>query len=286
MTYGCFRAVLDDLNEAGSDEFPDDWDEEVQRSIEGLAESYAKLRKPDRDLIDYSTLPVQAAYSFMYAVGRAEFLYEILCHTRDKLGAPLFGKTKLRVVSLGGGPASELPGLVKFLDDPDSKEKVQEIDFAVFDKEAAWEHVAELVAEKINDKRVTLTSYEGLDLTQVQTCAAADLSAADLVILSFVISEVCCIPGSSAVRTNLAHMLSRLPPGAAVVYNDSNAYSFYSFMNSVAAGVPKLDQVHEFEGMVELKSPDFSGAFEQMIESTGRTPHLNSRAVAKFYRKS
>ncbi len=85
---------------------------------------------------------------------------------------------------------------------------------------------------------------------------------------------------------NLATMLATLPAGATVLYNDSDAYSFYSFMNGVTARVPGLNQVQEVQDTIAISGPDLTGEFEEMIDRYGRTPHLNSKAVAKLLVKS
>ncbi len=90
MLYDCFRAVLEDLQDTGQDAHPDDWEERVEDALTSLEASYGALRDSSRALIDYSALPVQTAYMFVYAVGRAEFTYEILRRFRRLQGTPLF----------------------------------------------------------------------------------------------------------------------------------------------------------------------------------------------------
>src|SRR5687767_1761878 len=88
MIYDCFRAVLRDLNEAGRQQYGDQWEPKVEEALLSLEKSYEELREPSRNLIDYSSLPFLAAYAFVYAVGRAQFMYEILRRFRNEAGAP------------------------------------------------------------------------------------------------------------------------------------------------------------------------------------------------------
>lgn len=286
MIYDCFRAILEDLNAAGRDEYGDEWEDKVATALLGLEDSYKELRDTNRVLIDYSELSAQTAYAFVYAVGRAEFTYEILRRFKRLAGKSLLGKSQINVVSIGGGPASELVGIVKYLTDPVSGETVTELNYDIYDKEGDWEHVASRVVDTLKEVPVSGHSYNELDLSNSAECSKIDLGNTDLVVLSFVISEICCVPNSAAIRANLAGILSTLHSGATVLYNDSDAYSFYAFMNSITAQVPSLNQIFEVQDMIAVSSPDFSGEFDEMIEQYERTPHLNSKAVAKLLVKS
>jgi hypothetical protein len=124
MIFDVFERVLSELDSSGEDTFGDRWQPEVAAALECLSEYYGNqnLRNPDRELVDYSGLPTQAAYTFMYAIGRADFTYQLLSRFRQALGKPLFNKSSLNVTSVGGGPASELVGLVRYLGDAASGE--------------------------------------------------------------------------------------------------------------------------------------------------------------------
>ncbi len=283
MPYDCFRAVLEDLNQVGRDELGSDWEPEVTSALTTLEASYKELLNSSRSLIDYSELPAQTAYTFVYAVGRAEFTYEILKRFKDQAGKPLFGKRKLRIVSIGGGPASELVGLVKYLQETSAEENVGGLTYDVYDKEENWEHVASQVVANISGVSIQGPNYFQLDLADTTECSQINLHEADLVILSFVISEVCCLPDSDVIKKNVASVLSTLSTGAHVLYNDSDAYSFYTCMNLIAAKTKGLTQMGEVQDLIAISAPDLSGEFEDMIEIHDRTPHLNSKAVAKLF---
>lgn len=125
--------------------------------------------------------------------------------------------------------------------------------------------------------------FEELDVVDDEASAACDLSEDDLVILSFFISEVCIIPESISVIKNLNAILRTISVGSRVLYNDSDAYSFYSFMNSRSRAVKGLSEQHEIQDVISVDDVNFDGLYEEYIGRYDRTPHLHSKAVSKIY---
>lgn len=284
MTVGALSTLLESLDEAGIETHGDDWDDLISQRLGALESSYAELRDPDREVIDYGDLVTHAAYTFMYAIGRAEFTYEVLKRVRNAVGSPLFACKKLNVASLGGGPASELAGLVKYLDDPAMGEVVTDISYTLFDKEEEWSGTAEALVDCLATKISVEINFVQADVCDSKKCGTLSLSDFDLIILSFFISEVCALPEKNEVIKSLNHLLSTATKGAAVLYNDSDAYSFYSFFNCRIWAAKRFKQLVEVQETLSV-SPDFCGIYEGYIDRSGRTPHLNSKAVAKFLRR-
>jgi hypothetical protein len=219
---------------------------------------------------------------FKYAVGRAEFTFQILRAFRDAIGNPLFQRDDIKIAAIGGGPASELPGILKYIENSDSGEKIKSLQFDVYDKETAWQSVGELVAHSLNKSVILKPQYFELDLGDAPACAAVNFANYDAVILSFVISEICCLPNTATIKKNLASILNTMSVGSFVIYNDSKAYSFYSCMNSIRKLGSGLNELYEIDGTIEIDSPDLTGVFGEMITTYGITPHLKSQAVAKY----
>jgi hypothetical protein len=124
-----FEKLLYDLDQQGQAEMPDDWEDQVADRLESLRNAYENLTSPGRPEIDYSDLATQAAYVFAYAIGRAEFTYQLLKRHRAELGEPIFPNEIARITSLGGGPGSEIVGVVKYILDASNGEKVKSIKY-------------------------------------------------------------------------------------------------------------------------------------------------------------
>lgn len=105
-----FESALRKLHNAGKKRFGDDWIPRLERRRVKLEGAYATLYEQDRDPIAYASLSAQTAYVFAYAPARAEYTRQYLHRHKEAFGGPLFNSRDIKVVSFGGGPASELVG--------------------------------------------------------------------------------------------------------------------------------------------------------------------------------
>lgn len=285
MTFGAIGKLLENLDQAGADEHQDNWDNIVIKQLSELEESYKILRVRDRKLINYSELSTQLAYVFMYAIGRAEFTFEIIKRLSSAVDGKLFSDGELRVSSIGGGPGSELAGLIKFLESDACGAKITRITYRVFDKEQNWRHVVEQLCESLDTKIQINLIFVALDVEDTAACYRVSLSEDDLIIMSFFVSEVCEVANRDDVIASLNHLLGTVSTKSHLFYNDSDAYSFYTFINERTNAAKRYDQRVEIQEMITVKAPNFEGVFDDMIERFGKTPHLNSKAVAKLFQR-
>ena len=127
-----FEKLLYSLHQMGREQSGDAWESQISNSLEMLREEYDELTVENRGEIDYESLSTQTAYVYAYAIGRAEFTYQLLKRYRVELGQPIFRNKEARITSLGGGPGSEIAGVVKYLLDSANGENVKSIKYWVF----------------------------------------------------------------------------------------------------------------------------------------------------------
>lgn len=271
-----FEKLLYSLDQQGQDEREDDWSEDVSTSLESLRESYDTLTVKDRAAIDYGELATQAAYVFAYAIGRAEFTYQLLKRHRAALGAPIFSGDKVTITSIGGGPGSEIAGLVKYLLDPESDENVKSIKYWVLDKDKAWEHLCQSVVDSLEAYIPVELNFIAVDLCKPKSFKNISLAGDDMIILSFIISELCALTDKDKAESTLRELYQTLDNGAKIFYNDSNASSFYYFFNDTRKFVKGLGKVSQKSEVVEEICIDlnFGETYIQYIENLDATPHL------------
>lgn len=280
--FGALDSLLAALDEEGREGFGKGWRAEVKRAAERLRESYKVLTEEDRDVIDYSDLATQTAYVLAYAIGRCAFTSKLLSQHCEALGAPLFGKKVLNVVSVGGGPGSELAGLLEFLESDEADEQVEKIVYRVLDKDAAWEPVIKkLIAELDTETKVDFKFFE-CDFTQHDRVRDASFENADLVICSFVMSELCALPNQKVILENFRYLFGTMDVGSAIFYNDSDAYAFYRFFNDAKTFVKGFKQQSEVKAEIDCSDRELGPTYEEMAGSLGVLPRLDSKALSKF----
>lgn len=283
MIFQAVNSVLADLDAAGREQHGKKWESKLDKRVETLSEEYRHLRDKDRDLIDYGDIITQAAYTFMYVAGHASFISQILQKARAETGPPLFTKKIITVTSLGGGPGSELLGLVDYLEKSD--EPVTKVIYWVLEKEPAWEPLTKAVCARAKKKLEVELHFLPMDVSDTETCAGSSLAGDDLVIMSFFISEVCETHEGAAVRSSLKHFLGTMSDKSLLFYNDSNAYSFYSFFNYRVNAAKGFNEFLEMQGELAVPSPKFSGTIEEYMTLTGKCPKISADALAKVLRR-
>jgi len=221
--------LLQALDDQGQADHDDEWPDLVGEQMQSLEAAYKQLIDPQRTPIDYSELSTQAAYVFRYVLARAEFTYEILKRARAAAESPLFSRSQLWVTSIGGGPGSELLGLLKYLSEEPSEPDIREIVYTIIDKENNWEHVVDHLLQQITDIKIDFFFFP-FDVSVAGRPENTSLHREDLVIMSFFVSEVCALPERDVVRSNVEGLLETMPAGSLLLYNDSKAKSFIDFI--------------------------------------------------------
>jgi len=183
-----FEQTLKKLHSSGKKRFGDEWIRSLEQRRAILEGAYARLDETDRDPIPYGSLSAQTAYVFAYAPARAEYTRQYLLRHREAFAARLFVRPHIEVVSFGGGPASELVGLVRYLEGAD--EAVEKINYVVHDKDGEWAEVATSVVNALETEINVEIRYEATDVASRPGMSAIDLSDTDLVIFSYIMSEL------------------------------------------------------------------------------------------------
>ena len=127
-----------------------------------------------------------------------------------------------------------------------------------------------------------------MDLCDQKQCGKISLKGDDLLILSFVISELCSIARKADAENSLRELYKTLDNGARIFYNDSNASTFYYFFNDTRKFVKGLGRISQKSEVVEKigVSLKFGPTYEEYMDQFGVTPHLTSDALSKLLVRS
>lgn len=109
-----------------------------------------------------------------------------------------------------------------------------------------------------------------------------------MLILSFVISELCSLKNSDNALECLRGLYKTLDSGASIFYNDSNAASFYYFFNESRKFVTGIaSRASENSEIVDnvMFSAEFGETYEYYNDQLGSTPHMTSNALSKFLQR-
>jgi hypothetical protein len=280
-----FENVLLELDGYGRLEHGSQWMAEVTAGVANLEASYKKLGEQGRDAIDYSPLPTQAGYLFAYGMPRAYFTHEFLKRHRAALGRPLFARNSISVVSFGGGPASEIVGLLNYLNDANMGEPVTSVAYRVYDKDVDWQGTAEKIVGKIASDISLKMVYDQLDLADNTATGKVNVSDADLIVFSYIMSELCALATKDTVASNVNKILGTMSSGAAMLFVESKQTEFIRYFKDCKGYNGK--QINENADGVNITLPEFPSTFRNYAAELDRRPRMSSeKIISKWYVKS
>lgn len=191
MHISCFRvikAVLDELYEKLPD--PRTKDRNIGRSLEELREDYDSLSLGK--MPKYADIYRRFAYLYCYVPAHANIMYRLI----EKNLGNLFNTDVVKVSCLGGGPGSDLLGIIKLMVEQNKSAKLE---CRIFDKEDIWrdswkslcDNISIEIPKKIRHTFSASSSYNLLDITVFDSWTKySTLWDADLFTMSYFVSEV------------------------------------------------------------------------------------------------
>jgi hypothetical protein len=223
------KLVLDEAY----DEMPytedSDKDEKVKEQLNLLGPKYKNLTVGPHDPIDYSDPVARFAYIYKYTVAHADYIMQLIQGTQ--VLRDLFDRDSLDVACLGGGPGSDLLGILKYMIKRDKKCPLR---CFLFDKERAWGDSWGDVAKPLDASFRVYPIFQQLDVTDSKTWAGYHkYLKADLFTLSYFMSEVWKIRAQA--KPFFDYCFAKAKPGALLLFLDNRASEFYGWFDSLAA---------------------------------------------------
>ena len=284
-TFGLVTPLLRELDRRGFSEFGDEWDGRVVAAIGDLESRYRELRDSTRKLIDYGSLPVQMAYAFKYVASHADFLSQVMERAAKIVGDGLVSGKNVRITSLGGGPGSDLLAVIRLLKNMTPDQRPRSIRYRVLDKQPNWHEALGILAASQRASLDIQLEFERIDVTVEADWREASLEDDDFVIMNYFVSEVCSLREAGSVKACLRHLLRSMRNGAALIYNDSSAYSFWSFFDERVRLAGASTPVVAEESKLFVSSYDFDDFYKDFMIRFDRNPKQHSSAVFRILRK-
>jgi hypothetical protein len=180
---------------------------------------------------DFSSAATRFGYVLKYVPAHAHWVYELIMWSPE--AQALFKRNKLRMVSIGGGPGSDLVGVLKYMEETGDCPALHcEIIDGCIDWKSTWSDLA----FSLDWVKPLHTDYVIHDAGDPATWAApSSIDKGDLVVLNFFASEIFHLDPTSAKY--LTTMLRRMKAGAILLLNDNNAPQFYNWFDGIAKGV-------------------------------------------------
>lgn len=247
------KLVLDDAYAAINAPDSATKDARIKKEIDNLSSEYGNLVSKASAPIDYSDGVKRFAYIYKYTVAHADYIMQLIQGSKEL--RDLLAKDSIEVACLGGGPGSDLLGILKYLIKAGAKDL--SLKCYIFDKERAWGDSWSDVASVLESPFQLYPVFQQMDVTDSKTWASYQkFLRADLFTLSYFLSEVWKIKDSA--EPFFEHCLSQMKSGAMILFVDNNDSRFRDWFDGMA----------KKHGLVVVKSAEGELCFSNHEEKT------------------
>lgn len=215
-------------------------DAAIKKELANLSASYGNLTKADRVPIDYASPISRFAYIYKYTVAHADYIKQLI--QNHKVLGDLFAGEALSVACLGGGPGSDLLGILKYMI---QNQRGSALTCYLFDRERAWGDSWSEVAKPLKADFHLYPVFQQLDVTDQNTWGSyRKYLGADLFTLSYFLSEVWAF--HTKAQPYFESCFTNAKTGATFLFidnNDANGH-FVGWYDAMAAA-HGLEQLHD-----------------------------------------
>lgn len=226
------KITLDALYEEAEKEYGDQTDDQITARIKYLSKSYNSLTSEGRKPVDYKDPAVRFAYVYKYVASHGDYVVQLLKLTSRHLGK-VFNDKKVRISCIGGGPGSDIIGVLKYLSDYLNQESVDKVVCYLLDREQAWADTWTELDDKLEIDDIKLSvNFQPLDVTNPESWGLQKkFLDADLFTLSYFVSEVYALDGG-VVEKFWSTLFKNAKPGALFLYDDNGSDVFNDYFDT------------------------------------------------------
>lgn len=256
-------------------------DKSIAAKLEELSTKYANLTDEKMEPIDYSSPLTRFAYIFSAVTCHSDFVYQGLQMMQAHI-APIFSKDAKCVVSCpGGGPGSDLIGLVRYL--LEAKSQPKSVVCYLCDREQAWADSWTELGQELESPFPIFVNFQPLDVTEPASWQKQKkFMSADLFIASYFASEVMRL-GAKA-HGFWQELFNNAKSGALFLVADFASDASIAYIDSITKEIGwellDVNSKRRFVSFSEQKSElaDFMAKF-------GKSPRVQGELHVRLLRK-
>jgi hypothetical protein len=288
------KVALDELYVEGLAEYGERLDATVKERLEYLGTAYADLNNPNRPQVNYRDPATRLAYVYAHVTANADYLLQILRELKQRLGGPIFD-TRVRVTCLGGGPGSDLIGLLKYLqekspeelegeddeheedEEHEAPEEVERLICYLVDREQAWADTWTELEDKLDVDAELKTNFQPLDVTNPESWKyQKKFLQADLFTILYFASEVQSLNQGGVVTEFWRTVFREAKPGALFIYLDNGHTDFTAPFDELCAEAGLNTLLAKNKATVVASVDERASVLNSYRQKFGRYPRLKS----------
>jgi hypothetical protein len=197
----------------------------------GVFRQYFKeLHKTNR--IDYSDPVYRFIYLLTYVTCHADLVCQAISSCKELQS--LFDAKRVQITSIGGGPGSELLGILKYLE---RHEKNTFLKFNLYDKQTGWNECWDDIEDKLEEELRMTVHPEAFDITDQESWQGKHkFLESDLFTMVFFMSEVFSV--KEKAEPFFLNLFENAKPGAMFLFIDNSTAMFYEWFDEMISRYP------------------------------------------------
>jgi putative SAM-dependent methyltransferase len=221
-------------------------DARIAHQLNALSSAYSELKK--KNSLDYGRPKTRFAYLYRYVTSHANLVYQRIRSSKPL--RKLFENDQVAVSCVGGGPGSDLVGILKYLAELPEDKPIPVLRCHILDGENAWADAWSDVDQKLETDCKISTYFLQMDVTNSDSWAKhSKYLNADLFTMIYFASEI--YSRRDSAKPFFDHLLTHMKLGALLLYIDNNSECFTDWFDGLIAsnGLEPLDANEAIEKM-------------------------------------
>ena len=196
----------------------------VNERLDELTRAYGDLTDENRPRPAYSDAATRLAYIYKYTTCHADMVYSSI-RSHDELARLFEGDGWVRITCVGGGPGSDLLGVLKHALLAGTKKSIKCFQL---DRQTAWGDTWSDVEQHTDDLPFRLsTDFQALDVTEPSTWSSRTrYLSADIFTFIYFLSEIFRVDAEA--REFFKHLVQQAQSGAYFLFIENDAPQFRS----------------------------------------------------------
>jgi hypothetical protein len=221
---------------------------------------------------------------YKYVAAHGDYIVQVLQRLHDEFGSAIFTQRSLRISCIGGGPGSDVIGILKYLNE--ANEPVEKVICYLLDGEQARADVWTELDESLHVNVALNSNFQPFDVVNPSSWQSQKkFLQADIFTMSYFVSEVMSLDKDGVVSEFWEQLLQQAKAGALFLYVDNGHTSFTAY----------FDEIWKSVGLELLISGDntwFIPRYDEQASELGaysakfdHNPKIKSRVTYRVLRK-
>lgn len=225
---------------------------------------------------DYSSDTQKFCYLYKYAVAHGYFIYSTLKRLHPKIRPSIFSRNPTKIACIGGGPATEIIGLSRYLREMEAENVGNSVEITIFDREPSWKAACQRILSCVGSGLNITLHFVQFDATNPASYSALRFAGYHLVTANFFASELRKAKIVGASKGFWKHLFTSMGAGKiflAVDFADASGAAWRYIDSVIPSGATNVLA----DEAIGMSCPDSKAAILNLENELDHRPKKNAQ---------